>query len=182
TGQGDDIGGGRRRAAPELVAIRERRRSGLAPVPGQCERADVAAAAVGRKGSRRGVFRRAVGAAAEREERAEERGEGAGAHLARRAWIAAWRASSRSARTTTGTSIILPSTANEARPSAFALSLPSMMRLASATSSAEGEYSSLTTVTCAGWMQVAPRNPNWRDRFTIVRNASRSAKLATLAM
>src|SRR5262249_46314019 len=74
-----------------------------------------------------------------------------------RAWIAAWRASRRSARTTTGTSIILPSTANDARPSALAFSLPSMMRFASATSSAEGEYSSLTMATCAGWMQVAPR-------------------------
>src|SRR5262249_14812157 len=98
------------------------------------------------------------------------------------AWIAEWRASRRSARTTTGTSIILPSTANEARPSALAFSFASMMRFASATSSGEGEYSSLTIATCAGWMQVAPRNPNWRERFTIFRNASRSAKLATLAM
>src|SRR5258707_12598115 len=48
--------------------------------------------------------------------------------------------------------------------------------------SAEGEYNSLTMVTCAGWMQLAPRKPNWRERCTMRRNAERSPKLATLAM
>src|SRR6266851_8928 len=101
---------------------------------------------------------------------------------ASRAWIAAWRASRRSARVTTGTSTILPSIANDARPAAAALAFPSITRFAWATSSAEGEYSSFTIVTCPGWMQLAPRKPYWRDLRTMRRNASQSPNAATLAM
>src|SRR5207249_810594 len=101
---------------------------------------------------------------------------------ASRARIASWRASRRSARATTGMSIILPSIANEARPSAAALAFPSITRFAWATSSGEGEYSSFTMVTCPGWMQLAPRKPNWRDLRTIRRNASQSPNAATLAI
>src|SRR5260221_5881124 len=63
-------------------------------------------------------------------------------------------------------STILPSIAKEARPAALALAFSSMTLFACATSSAEGEYNSLTMVTCAGWMQLAPRKPNRSEEHT----------------
>lgn len=96
-----------------------------------------------------------------------------------RALIASARSSRACARCTIGISIILPSIANEPRPSAAACPSRVMMRSASVTSCADGLKPALRIGTSDGWMQADPTNPKSADRRTMRAYPSRSAKSAT---